>query len=140
MPNIQVPGLRRIFPTMVPEDKVEIPIMGVLSDEISKWGFLSRKRIKRRICQWRPSRNLVRINKVFFKNGSPEKYTTKTFNVSSENGMGDFMVALANLSDIHGIIRLRMGEIWMRQVNDSNELNVDSRVVDRIVQRIQSAS
>ena len=44
----------------------------------------------------------------------------------------DFMVELANISDLHGIIKMREGEIWLRKVSDTRELNIDATTMNRI--------
>jgi hypothetical protein len=44
----------------------------------------------------------------------------------------DFMVELANLSDLHGIIKMSSRAIWLRKVNDPKELNIDAVTIDRI--------
>ena len=98
--------------------------------------FLSKSRLKRLIKTWRPIAKYggTFIAVVEYESGKPTSKTWEKFRIPEQND--DFIVKLANLSDLHGIIKMHSGHIWLRKVNDPRELNIDETIVDRIANKM----
>ena len=110
---------------------------GKLEDEVGKWTFLSRKRLKRQIRNfgnhWLHS---VSINQLICTDGKPTHVKPMVFNIYGQEDIDSFMVELANLADFHGIVKLRKGEIWVKEATDPKDLNIDSRIMDGFMEKI----
>ncbi len=143
MPNVVMPMLRRVFPKMI--DPSEIGAMGrgkvrdrVWDDEARSLRgccFLSRSRLKKLLKGWRPNkRGMVGVVVWEYENMEPTWKTKQEFPIPDKKD--DFIVELANLSDLHGIIRMSGSEIWVRKVRDPRELNIDATTIDRIAARL----
>jgi len=143
-PNVLMPMLRRIYPTMMSASSITpMTVPGKVRDriwenEVNKLrgcGFLSRNRIKNLLKGWRPNRlGIVYINVVEYENFEPAWKTMQAFQIPDKKE--EFIVELANLSDLHGIIRMSGSEIWVRKVNDQKELNIDDVIMDRIFTKL----
>ena len=94
--------------------------------------FLSKSRLKRLIRTWRPIAKYggTFIVVVEYEAGKPTRKTWEKFTIPEKRD--DFIVKLANLSDLHGIIKMHTGHIWLRKVNDPKELNIDATTINRI--------
>jgi hypothetical protein len=123
----------------------DISIMGTGKIRDRVWGnqanklrgccFLSRNRLKRLLRGWRPSSTgKIGIVVVEYENMEPTWMTTEMFQIPDRKD--DFIVELANLSDLHGIIRISGHEVWVRRVRDPRELNIDAKTVDRIANKL----
>ena len=105
--------------------------------EIGGWNFLSRRRLKHQIPNLQLSPWCLSINKVICADGKkPTHFTSRSFNLFEESQRADFVVELGNLADLHGIIKLRKGNIWVREATDPKQLNIDPRVMDCLMERI----
>ena len=101
------------------------------SDRLRGCTFLSRSRFKRCLKGWRPFKNgRISIVVVEYDDFGPRWKTSSDFRFPDE--MEDFIVELANLSDLHGIIKLGNSSIWLRRVKDTRELNIDATTMNRI--------
>ena len=94
--------------------------------------FLSRNRIKKRLKCWKPFRpgREIFIVVVEYENNEPTWKRTEGFAFPDKKD--DFMVKLANLSDLHSIIKINEGAIWLRKVRDTKEFNIDANIMNRI--------
>ncbi len=136
VPSTMLPMVRRVFPTMIPDFPLELP--SDFASQVEKWTFLSRKRLKRQIknfgTHWKHS---ISINKLVCEEGKPMKFTSRTFTLFHEDSIEKFMVELANLADLHGIVKLRQGEIWVKQISSPDQLNIDVGIIERFVERMK---
>lgn len=139
-PNIVMPMIRKVFPSMMAsslEPGNQYPLVEKFAKEIGEWNFLSRRRLKHQIPNVQLNLWCISINKVICTDGKPTHFTTKAFNLLEEEGRNDFVVELGNLADLHGIIRLKKGVIWVKQTTDPKQLNIDPRVMDGLMERIK---
>ena len=141
-PNVIVPLIRRVYPSMIRPDiyNESYPVTLLpdrLADEVGKWNFLSKKRLKRQIRNfgnhWMHS---VSINQLICTDGKPTHVKPRVFYIYSQEDIDSFMVELANLADFHGIVKLRKGEIWVKEATDPKDLNIDSRIMDGFMDRL----
>lgn len=142
-PNVVIPLIRRVYPSMMPVEGIYNEGYSVtllpdrLADEVGKWTFLSKKRLKRQIRNfgnhWMHS---VSINQLICTDGKVTHVKPRVFNIYTQEDIDSFMVELANLSDIHGIVKLRKGEIWVKEATDPKDLNIDSRIMDGFMDRL----
>lgn len=140
MPNVVLPMIRKVFPTMMSsrlEPGLQYPLAEQFAKEIGGWDFLSRRRLKHQIPNVQLNLWCISINKVICTDGKPTHFTSRAFNLLGEDGRNDFMVELGNLADLHGIIRLKKGVIWVKQATDTKQLNIDPRVMDGLMERIK---
>lgn len=144
-PNVIIPLVRRTYPTLVRSIPDEIYPVTLLPDrlanEVDKWNFLSKKRLKRQIRNfgnhWMHS---VSINQLICTNGKVTHVNPKVFSIFSQDDVDSFMVELANLADLHGIVKLRKGEIWVKEATDPVNLNIDSRIMDGFMEKISGVA
>ena len=131
LPNVVLPMIRRIYPSMVSCESIAnitVPLADIEIQKLRGCTFLSNRRLKKSIKDFHP-KGLVNIIKVFYDNGIPYKHT-KAFAYPAE--VEDFMVELATLADLHGIIKLSGHSIWLKQIEDVKNLNVDEKLIDRL--------
>ena len=139
-PQVVMPMIRRVFPSMMSsgmEPGHRYPLVEQFSKEIGGWNFLSKRRLKHQIPNVQLNLWCISINKVICTDGKPTHFTTREFNLLEEEGRNDFMAELGNLADLHGIIRLKKGVIWVKQATDPKQLNIDPRVMDGLMERIK---
>ena len=139
-PQAVMPMLKQVFPSMMrskldPNERYELNEHFV--KEIGGWNFLSRRRLKHQIPNVQLNLWCMSINKVICTDGKPTHFTSKAFNLLEEDGRDDFMVELGNLADLHGIIKLKKGVIWVKRATDTKQLNIDPRVMDGLMERIK---
>ena len=137
--NPIIPLIRRVLPSMVYDEKSgPLELSPVLVEMAEKWNFLSKRRLKMQLKNWGNSwKNNVVISKLICTDGKPTHFESKIHVVSNREDIDMFMVELANLADLHGIVKLTKGVIWVRQVTDPKQLNIDSRVMDWLMKRIK---
>ena len=131
LPNVVMPMVRRIYPSMVSSESIanlNIPLADIEIKKLRGCKFLSHGRLKRAIKDFRP-KGLVNIIKVFQENGIPYK-NVAAFAYPTE--FDSFMVELATLADLHGIVKFSGHSIWVKQVEDVKDLNVDDKLIDRL--------
>ena len=107
---------------------LNIPLADIEIQKLRGCKFLSHGRLKRAIKDFRP-KGLVNIIKVFQENGIPYK-NVKAFAYPFE--FDNFMVELATLADLHGIIKFSGHSIWVKQIENVKDLNVDDKLIDRL--------
>ena len=139
IPSIMMPMVRRVFPSMVHDGQsgpMELP--DVLAKQAEKWNFLSKRRLKMQLKNWCHywQHNVV-INKLIYTDGKPTHYESKAHVMFESGDIDGFMVELANLADLHGIVKLHNGTIWVKQTTDSKELNIDATIIERFVERMK---
>ena len=137
-PKAVIPMLKRIYPTMIMEEGI-IHHNRIWDDEVEQLRgctFLSKSRLKRLIKTWRPIAKYggIFIAVVEYEAGKPTSKTWEKFRIPEKTD--DFIVKLANLSDLHGIIKMHTGHIWLRKVNDPKELNIDATTLNRISMKL----
>ena len=137
-PNFVIPLVRRVFPSMVNDGQsgpMELP--PALAKQAEKWNFLSKRRLKMQLKNWghRWQHNVF-INKLIYTDGKPTHYESKVHVVFEKEDIDLFMVELANVADIHGIVKLHDGTIWVKQITDPKELNIDATIMERIMDRL----
>ena len=91
--------------------------------------FLSTNKLKKCFRTWRPDKT-IHLIKLDFEGNEPIKRVNR-YSIPKE--LDDFILELASLSDLHGIVKVAGNAIWMKQAKDIKDLNVDDRMVDRIV-------
>lgn len=138
-PNIVIPLVKRVFPSMVHDDKsgpMELP--PVLAKQAEKWNFLSKRRLKMQLKNWGHhwQHNVV-INKLICTDGKPTHFESKTHVMFEKEDIDRFMVELANVADLHGIVKLHSGTIWVKQTTNPKELNIDATIMERIMGRLR---
>ena len=139
-PQIVMPMIRQVFPSMMSsslEPGHRYPLVEQFAKEIGGWNFLSRRRLKHQIPNWVLDRWYCIINRVICTNGTPTHFTTSQYNMLDERQREDFLAELGNLADLHGIIKLKRGTIWVKQTTDTRQLNIDPRVMDGLMERIK---
>ena len=126
--------LTRIYPTsnIMGEGKIRDKVWYDESRSLRGCTFLSRNRLKKCLKGWRPFKNgrIITIMVAEYDGFEPRWKTIEGFRFPDNKD--NFMVELANLSDLHGIIKLCNGSIWLRKVNDQKELNIDATIMNRI--------
>ena len=127
-----LPLVHRIYPMKIPMCYDDI-------EYLRGCDFLSKTRLKRLLKTWKPSFNgrRIAVHVVEYENSKPISKKTKVFVFPESND--DFIVELANLSDLHGIIKMSNGSIWLREVNDPMKLNIDATIMGRISNRLQTS-
>lgn len=129
--NVVIPMIRRIYPSMMSSESIDnlnIPLSNIEIQNLRGRKFLSHGRLKQAIKEFRP-KGLLRIVKVFQENGIPYK-NVKAFAYPTE--FDSFMVELATLADLHGIVKFSGHSIWVKQIGDVKDLNVDDKLIDRL--------
>ena len=123
--------IRRIYPSMVSSESIanlNLPLADFEVRSLRGRKFLSHGRLKRAIKEFRP-KGLLRIVKVFNENGMLYK-NVKAFAYPTE--FDSFVVELATLADLHGIVKFSGHSIWVKQIEDVKDLNVDDKLIDRL--------
>ena len=101
--------------------------------------FLSKDWIMSRLQEWKPIRGLVTIHVLLGDfMGKPTHKRSKMFVLP--NGEENISTELANLSDLHGIVALYSGSLWLARTSDPSELNIDDEVMGRIQEIVKIAS
>ena len=143
-PKVVIPMLRRIYPTMMNARDIN-PMGGgktrirVWEDEIVRLRgctFLSKNRLKKLLKTWNPCRcnGWISINVVEYEGALPTWKTSQVFYIPEKRD--DFIVELANLSDLHGSIKMSGNAMWVRKVEKPEELNIDETTLNRISLRL----
>ena len=129
--NVVIPMIRRIYPSMMSSESIanlNVPLADIEIQNLRGCKFLSNRRLKKGIKDFHP-KGVVNIIKVFQENGIPYK-NVKAFCYPAE--VDSFMVELATLADLHGIVKFSGHSIWLKQIEDVKNLNVDDKLIDRL--------
>ena len=133
MPNVVMPLLRRVYPSMIGgaglSREYTMPLADCEKERFYQCTFLSTNKLKKLLRTWRPDKT-INLIKLDFERNEPIK-RVNLYSIPKE--LDDFIVELASLSDLHGIVKVAGNAIWMKQAKDNKDLNVDDRMVDRIV-------
>ena len=133
LPNVVMPLLRRVYPSMIGGSGLDREFVMPLADcekaRFNQCTFLSTNKLKKCFRTWRPDKN-IHLIKLDFEGNEPIK-RVNLYSIPKE--LDDFIVELASLADLHGIVKVAGNAIWMKQAKDIKDLNVDDRIVDRIV-------
>ena len=137
-----MPMVRKIYPTLMNANdinpmeggKIRTRVWDYEIDSLRGCGFLSKNRLKKLLKTWRLGKcggnRHISINVVEYEGAMPMWKTIQVFYIPEKGE--DFIVELANLSDLHGIIKLGGNVMWVRKVENSNELNIDANTLNRI--------
>ena len=88
---------------------------------------------------WNPAFGIVSLNVL--KEGGGEELghkVSQTFVLP--DGAEPAFTRLAALSDLHCIVGLYAGSVWLRRVDDPEELNIDADVMGKIQELLKEAS
>jgi hypothetical protein len=98
--------------------------------------FLPKQYIMDKLkLDWKPQRGLMSIHVIVRdENGLPTMKDSKCWSCVDTIGVESYIMALAKLSDLHGIVGIFAGSIWLDKTNDPDQLNIDADVVDGIKQ------
>ena len=145
-PKVVIPMLRRIYPTLVNANditpmgggKTRTRVWDYEIDSLRGCGFLSKNRLKKLLKTWNPGKcsgnRWISINVVEYEGALPTWKTSQVFYIPEKRD--DFIVELANLSDLHGIIKMSGNAMWVRKAENSDELNIDATTLNRISLRL----
>lgn len=133
-----IPMVRRVFPSMVHDGQsgpMELP--EALAKQAEKWNFLSKRRLKMQLKNWGHRwQHTAFINKLIYTDGKPTHFESKTYVLFEREDIDRFMVELANIADLHGIVKLHNGTVWVKQTTDPKDLNIDATIMERIMDRL----
>lgn len=133
VPNVKMPLLKRVYPSLVNGSGLAREFVMSLADcekaRFNQCTFLSTNKLKKCFRTWRPDKN-IHLIKLDFEGNEPIK-RVHLYSIPKE--LDVFIVELASLADLHGIVKVAGNAIWMKQAKDIKDLNVDSRMIDRIM-------
>lgn len=113
----------------------KVPLDNALLEDAS-WNFLSKTRLKKRIRDFSPGALVVKVCKLLTVDGKlTGEFTTKHFNVLTD--LEPLAVELANCADLHGIVKLWRGGIWVKETSDPDKLNIDAKTLGWIMKRME---
>ena len=97
--------------------------------------FLTKERIMQRLLEWKPIRSLVWVHTLLcdFDGKATHKRSEMFVLPKDEDAI---ILKLANLSDLHGIVGLNSGSLWLTRTSDPSELNIDADVIDALMRKI----
>lgn len=103
-------------------------------DDILQRKALSPTRIKRALKEFLPrfSSITIVVAKPTKEDGYKYKYyPPKVFDLNCDHE--EFVAEMGMLADLHCIVKLGNNVIWLRQANDPKELNIDDKVLGRML-------
>ena len=101
--------------------------------------FLPKDLIMQRLLEWKPILGLVSINILLYNfDGKPTHKRSKMFVLPK--GEEPIFTELANLSDVHGLVAMYSGSLWLARTSDTSELNIDADVMNRFQEILKVAS
>ena len=108
--------------------------------DVDSWNFLSKTRLKKRIRDFSPNPVgdilAVKVCKLLTVDGKlTGEFTTKHFNALTD--FEQIAVELANCADLHGIVKLWRGEIWVKETSDPDKLNIDAKTLGWFMKRLE---
>ena len=120
-------------------DSYTFPLEGDERELLGDCNFLTKEYIMQRLLDWKPSRGLVTIH-TFLGNFSGKATHKQSQMFVLPKGEDAIISKLANLSDLHGIVGLYFGSLWLSKVSCSEDLNIDADVMDRFQKILRIAS
>ena len=133
-PNIVInaPWNNICDPFVFPLDDHELGLLGNME-------FLPKDWIMQRLLEWKPMRGLVSIHTLLCDfDGKPTHKRSQMFVLPKGEEL--IFTELANLSDIHGLIALYSGTLWLARTSNPSELNIDADVMNRLQEILKVAS
>lgn len=128
-PSVVIPMLRRVYPTMMDANlSGRCKLYEKDAELLKSCVFLSRGRIKNALREWDGNRSFALVNIIEYENGEPKWRTPKLFRLPEKREA--FIAELACLADLHGIIKMSRNEVYVRQIDKVEDLNIDVRLVD----------
>lgn len=128
-PGPIMPMLRRVYPTLMDANLVgKCRIYEKDAERLKNCTFLSRGRIKTALREWDGNRSYALVNIIECENGEPKWRTPKLFRLPEKRE--DFLAELACLADLHGIVKMSRNEVYVRQIDKVEDLNIDVRLID----------
>ena len=100
-------------------------------DDILQRKALSPTRIKRALQEFPPGFSSITIVVAKPTEGRCEYYTPKVFDLNCDHE--EFVAEMGMLADLHCIVKIGNGVIWVRRAMDTKELNIDDRVLGRML-------
>ena len=129
MPSVAIPMLRRVYPAMMDTNcSGKCRIYEKDAKRLKKCTFLSRGRIKTALRDWTGNLSYALVSIIEYENGEPTWRTPRLFRLPAK--MDDFLAELACLADLHGIIKMSRNEVYVRQIDKVEDLNIDVRLID----------
>lgn len=92
---------------------------------------LSPTKIKRALKEFPPRFSSIAIVVAKPTEGGCEYYTPKVFDLNCDHEA--FASEMGMLADLHCIVKLGNNVIWLRQAGEPNELNIDDKVLNRML-------
>lgn len=143
MPNLVIPMVRKIFPSMVNADGTmngRFPLSDNEKHMLCDKKIYSKKRMKKRFRQWRPSGRSVVVNRAIYDGDKPIEVEVSSFMLPEE--IDGFMVKMGDCADLHGIVKITSGgvlagpTIWVKPASSPSELNIDYNIMEKIVTEV----
>ena len=108
-------------------DRYEIEMLGDCK-------FMPRRSVMEHIkCgNWTPELGIVSLYVLQEDISKERPKSKKVYLYTVPDKMDSLFVKLANLSDTHGIVSMYCGTIWLAQMHDPKNLNIDGEVMDEI--------
>ncbi len=120
-------------------DAYTFPLRDNERELLGDCNFLTKEWIMQRLLDWKPVRGLVSIHTLL--RDFDEKATHKKSQMFVLPNWEDAIISkLANLSDLHGIVGLQSGSLWLARTSNPSELNIDADVMDRFQKMLRIAS
>ena len=91
------------------------------------------------LLDWKPIIGLVTIH-TLLGNSAKEATHKQGQMFILPQGEDAIFSKLANLSDLHGIVGLCSGSLWLAKVSCAKDLNIDADVMDRLHKTLRIAS
>ena len=109
-------------------------------EQLGSAGFLTKEQLMDSLkLQWKPFNGLITIH-ILSRDGDGKPTHKRSQIFVLPNGQENIFTELANLSDLHGIVALYSGSLWLARTSDPSELNIDDEVMGRIQEIIRVAS
>lgn len=142
-PNVVIPMLRKIYPSMVNGDGTMNGRFPLSDNEVKmllESQFYSKKRMKKLFRQWRPSGRSVVVNRAIYENDVPVSVEVSSFMLPEE--IDGFMMKMGDCADLHGIVKITSGgvmagpTVWVRPAKNTSELNIDCNIMEKIATEV----
>ena len=120
-------------------DTYTFPLEGKERELLGDCNFLTKEWIMQRLLDWKPMRGLVSIHTLLGNFDGKATHKQSQIFVLPQ-GEDAIISKLANLSDLHGIVGLYSGTLWLAKVSCAEDLNIDADVMDRLQKILRIAS
>jgi hypothetical protein len=139
LPKVVMPMLRKVTPSLI--RATDIHNNGIFplpsNCNVKDWDFISRNKLKRtsiKNMKYDKLAGALYIIKLILDDttGIPTHYLEKRVETIDQ-----FLETLGEYAMLHGIVKINKGTIWVKEVNDVSELNIDHKILDRFVARLK---